>query len=125
MSCCCTPTYKLPNFNLAVDIWRGANPTTNPPDVSTTGQLTPGQLVIQASLPGGGGGFNTVTMFLKLPKLTDIRSTNGGMADVCEVPSGSGRFYNVTFVDDVSKGFATEFRLAILIQQAGWTPPYP
>jgi len=49
-----------------------------------------------------------------LPPHTDVRpalrSNVGG--DYIEVPSGSGRFYVVYQVEDVMKGFPTEYRWA-------------
>jgi hypothetical protein len=67
-------------------------------------------------------------MFLLLPPGTDIRSGVLGTADDVEVPAGSGRFYEVEFVDDVGKGFANEYRVALLIQTTAWGAwplPYP
>jgi len=126
MACCCTPSYQLPNFNLAVDIWRQTNPTSNPPDVSTDGQLTPGLFVTHVGLPGEGGAFDTATMFLKLPAGTDVRDNGAGAGgDTVEVPAGSQRFYTVGFVDDVSKGFSNEYRFAVLLKQSGWPQPIP
>src|SRR5262249_19000236 len=37
---------------------------------------------------------------LLLPALTDIRDASQGWSDLVEVPSGSGRWYAVTGVDD-------------------------
>lgn len=55
-------------------------------------------------------------MYLLLPALTDVRcAVCGAPPDVIEVPAGSGRCYFVSFVDDISKGFASEHRLALLV----------
>ena len=46
--------------------------------------------------------------------------------DVVEVPSGSGRWYQVNLVDDVVKGFTNEYRIATIVkigQNYGGTAP--
>lgn len=56
-----------------------------------------------------------VGMFYQLlfPALSDIRDLSNAITpDVVEVPSGSGRWYGVAYVDDVGKGFVNEYRLA-------------
>ena len=69
------------------------------------------------------------SMYLLLPPLTDVRgpvqySSLLDAGDCVEVPAGSGRFYAVTFVDDVGKGFLNEFRFAVL-QQVQTPVPLP
>lgn len=65
-------------------------------------------------------------MFLLLPKGTDIRSTVCGVApDVVEVPAGTGRYYSVEMVDDVARGFANEYRFAMVLQLKNWPAPIP
>jgi hypothetical protein len=68
------------------------------------------------------------SMHIALPKLTDVRGPQdmGGDPDQIECPAGTGRFYNVWFVDDVGKGFPNEYRIAGVVATIGsWTPPYP
>lgn len=123
--------FRLPNFNLPVNIWRATNFNVGPPDVVTVGNLSPGRFVSQSGdnpdlLPVG----NVVGyMVLRLPALTDIRDgQRGGIVDrdFAEVPAGSQRYYVVWQVDDVAKGFANEYRFALLVKaQAGWPFPYP
>ena len=58
---------------------------------------------------------DALTMQLLLPKLTDVRAGwNGGSPDLVEVPTGTHRFYLVGYVDDVAKGYANEYRIAIV-----------
>lgn len=61
-------------------------------------------------------GASSAGSSLLLPPFIDIRdpSTAGGVADLVEVPSASGRWYLVEVVDDVAKGFANEYRLAVI-----------
>ena len=51
---------------------------------------------------------------LLLPALTDIRDQSQGFSDLVECPSGSGRWYVVTGVDDFGKGFDNEHRVALI-----------
>jgi hypothetical protein len=49
------------------------------------------------------------------PHGTDIRDEScTPAADLLEVPTGSGRWYLVAYVDDVGKGFPNEYRMAIV-----------
>jgi hypothetical protein len=70
---------------------------------------------------GFSGGFG-LEMFLLLPQGADVRVffNTGGGGDTIEVPSSSGRFYEVVAVDDVSKGFPTEFRIAFIVPITAW-----
>ena len=121
--------FRTPNFNLAVSIWRFTSlPTTNPPDVVTTGNLTPGRRVQEGAVNGGLQGHS----YVLLPALTDVRGVIDGAVpsgDIMEVPTGSGRFYFVQWVEDVAKGFANEYRMAAAIHTVGLigvpTWPFP
>jgi len=120
--------YVVPTFNLSVNIWNwvgspGAFPPTNPPDVVTMGNLTPGKR--QAGTEQNGTSFN---MYLLLPRLTDILfnqwDLTGGTAWV-ECPAGSGRFYTCLQVDDIGKGFPNEHRFALITSLGAWPNPIP
>lgn len=52
---------------------------------------------------------------LLLPPGTDVRDrSNASGWDVVEVPAGTGRWYAVSVADDVGKGFANEYRIAVI-----------
>jgi hypothetical protein len=114
--------FRVPTFNLSVSIWRvlGLGGVYASPDVSTVGNLTMGR----RSLFGMASPTAIAAPFfcseLLLPALTDIRgSWNSVSPDCVEVPAGSGRFYTAVIVDDVAKGFANEYRMALLHQEVG------
>jgi len=125
--------YKLPVFNLVCNIKRP--PFANTPAIpsppyrlsSVSCQLAYGERM-NASSTGGTGfaGIPLQTMNLQLPKLTDIRGPQDSVSfDMVEVPAGSGRWYWVTFVDDIGKGFTNEHRTAgIFALEGGWVAPY-
>jgi hypothetical protein len=118
--------FVLPVFNVAVRIWRNGNPTTNPPDVTAVGNLSPGRLVganTEADWYGTlGGGW----MWLRLPRGTDVRDRKAPVGpDTVEVPGGTGRFYTAEWVDDISLGFTTEHRFACLRGVRDWPVPFP
>lgn len=118
--------YIVPAFPLIVNIWRNGNPTINPPDVVSPGNLSPGKRVMVAPILAPGLDPPQLLMEVLLPKLTDVRGWNAAAGpDTVEVPSGSGRFYSVAMVDDIGKGFTNEHRFAILRQTAPWPSPIP
>jgi hypothetical protein len=114
--------FTLPTFNLFCNVsTQGLYPTVR---ASFVCNLAYGRRVNVASTGGTLViGVPLVTMSLLLPPLVDVRgplSTTG--ADVIEVPAGSGRTYQVAFVDDIGKGFTNEHRVAILEQRSQPTP---
>lgn len=120
--------YTVPQFPLAVKIWHanvGPFPIVAAPDITTVGALRLRKDGIVAAV----GGTGPPSTLLLLPKGTDIRSTHFGgfVADSFECPAGSGRYYTVSFVEDVAKGFPNEYRCAVGYQRFntanGW--PYP
>lgn len=114
------PYYRIPVFNLPVNIWRGVfvgSPTfpTAPPDVTCLANLSPGRLVSNEE-----DGFGDFTRFLRVPACTDIRGAAaqlfaGYSGDMVECPAWSGRFYIVTDVEDQGLGFANEHRCAFIV----------
>ena len=126
-----TMPYSLPTFNLAVNIWRNAAPPPAPPAVVTFGNLTPGKRTIAFQKPANIAAIDTVFLhFLLLPAHTDIRAdVFTGNNDIVEVPAGTGRYYTVSHVEDVGKGFPNEHRMAWVEQDhsgaSGLPWPYP
>ena len=124
--------FHIPHFNLNANVWRFldglvTSPPLPPPDFTTVCNLQFGR-----KFADGYGG----EMWLLVPALTDIREYNlsgGGTAlDVVEVPAGSGRFYIISSIDDVGKGFANEYRVGIMEKAmyfwspiAAWDWPIP
>lgn len=129
--------FVLPKFNLVCDIYSGivgafpplALAGGTPRIAAQTCALAHGRLA--AHVHDSGTGFATVpipTMSLLLPKGVDVRGREswGAALDQVECPPGSNRWYCVTGVDDVGKGYPNEYRLAYI--QAiieTWHYPYP
>jgi len=121
--------YREPVYNLDVNIWHsGTTPPVGAPDVQTVGNLAWGKRV---NVPTAGvTGFLLpvlmMTMQLLLPAHTNIWGDPLLVSGcVVEVPAGTGRYYNVVFVDDLGKGFANEHRGAIISQALPWPHPIP
>lgn len=125
--------FRLPTFNLSVNIWRDGNAVGNPPDVQTAGNLVASRPDADPipSNPGSTTAAKIIAlglfgrfMTLLLPKLADVRPPGlgpGNWGDVIEVPAGSGRYYMTMWVDDVGKGFPNEHRYAYLIAMTNLT----
>lgn len=114
--------FTMPTFNLDCDIYRQGAGAYGSPDVTSLGNLTPGERSLLGVIAVSTS--NSTPMELLLPPHTDIRPEyNGLTADWVEVPSGSGRFYQVAYVDDIGKGFANEHRFALIVMvrfNSGW-----
>jgi hypothetical protein len=107
--------FTVPTFNLVCDVYTGPW-STKVLRLSPSCNLAIGRRTAQPSLDWGANAPQTHALpRLLLPALTDIRDGScNGVQDVVEVPSGSGRWYQVLGVDDVAKGFPNEFRFADL-----------
>lgn len=125
--------YVLPSFNLLCNIYDSfaltlpVTPPGPPRLADQVCQLTYGRRVQVMSTGGtGSAGVPLQTMNLLLPPLTDVRGPQDSFErDVVECPSGSGRWYVVSFVDDIGKGFANEHRTASIVAVfGGWVAPY-
>lgn len=129
--------YRVPTFNLLCSFglpllagWPGSPAGLVFRVVDQPCNLARGRRV-NFGASGGPGGSPSFMMNLLLPSLTDIRglnsfTANGNRCDVVEVPQGSGRWYGTSWVDDVGKGFANEFRVANVVPIGStWATPYP
>jgi hypothetical protein len=112
--------YVIPTMPIVCNIWWNYTPGGNmyvvPDVVNASCNLSPGKRTFFYTPSVFTSPVWLCPMELLLPPLTDIRTTDQltGQTCVVEVPSGSLRFYQVTFVDDIAKGFANEHRFAIL-----------
>src|ERR1700687_3457715 len=105
--------FRVPTFNLAVNIWRSTNSVYAAPDVQTNGNLSPAGKGYPVRAIGMLASTPSNYMLLRLPAGTDIRPTANSVAgDTVECPAGSKRFYTVTGVDDVARGFPNQYRFA-------------
>lgn len=110
--------FTLPAFNLTVDIYSGPW-LTRSLRVSVMGNFASGRRgrVLPEFDQVATNAFNGPG-YLLIPAGTDIRDLNCNQADndIVEIPSGSGRWYGVAFVDDIGKGFSNEHRLAVVLK---------
>jgi len=120
MACHCGPP-RVPSFNIVYNVWQGYFGLI-PPGIPATFLNLPCQLCMGELVVNGGLALTT-GMFLKLPARTDIHWARGGGQDVVEVPAGTGRFYKVTYADDVGRGFLNEYRVAYISMAV--PPPVP
>jgi hypothetical protein len=117
--------FNIPVFNLKAFIYHHAGQDMNHPgvpDLEVSCNLANGRIAhvpLWLARPPSPDRLSMSSSLL-LPKGTDIRdqSCEGG-PDVVEVPIFSGRFYWVTYVDDIAKGFSNEHRWAVI--QKIWT----
>jgi hypothetical protein len=126
--------FRVPTFNLLCNIVTiGAGPfppapgppyrLTNQPCALVYGRRVSTMLIELKATPT----FTVACMHCLLPALTDVRGIQDTVApDLLECPAGSGRWYVVTSVDDIGKGYPNEHRTAEMFTvQGSWTAPYP
>lgn len=120
--------FAPPQTPLVCNIFQGQGgriaPPAGPSQTNVPCQL---RMVKTGYMAGLAGASSAPIMALLLKAGTDIRPPHAGSpaGDAVEVPAGSGRFYTVTAVDDVAKGFANEYRMATITyspNRAGWWP---
>lgn len=116
--------YSVPRMDLTARVWTFGSGPPALPRLSTPCQLRGVSSTVAVAF-NPSFGF-TMPMLLCVPEGTDLRdaSTLSGK-DLIEVPAGSGRTYQVQYVDDIAKGFSNEWRFAIITKVGLWPTPIP
>lgn len=122
--------FRLPTMPLFCDIYTGIAGPALPPGPVRLHIKCQLRFLRSANVEGAISQQGTNGMMLLVMPLTDIRMKGfGTFADVVECPSGTGRFYTVSGVDDVAKGFPNEYRAATMWslnnRLGAWPFPYP
>ena len=112
-------SFVLPDFSLSVDIYTGPF-VGRVLRLTLNGNLAMGKRTALSVLPIDPADSTTgLSPQLLLPAGTDVRDVScsgAGLADIVDCPSGSGRWYIVTNVDDIGKGYSNEHRVASLLK---------
>lgn len=124
--------YILPVFNLRCNIFTRVAPPWTTPRLNVECNLAFSRRAAVATNWWNQNEFG-ILMYLLLPAGTDVRDNSGfggsaASADIVEVPAGTGRFYLVSSVDDIGKGFANEHRCALITKafaDVGGTGTFP
>jgi len=116
--------FTPPTFNLVADIYEVTSSTTKVLRLSSPCNLAMGRRPAYVWLGASSYSvFQGLTPALLLPALTDIRDQfQGGNDDIVECPQGSGRWYCVSGVEDVGKGFSNEYRVATMQKIGNYAP---
>lgn len=119
--------YSQPVYNITVNLWRFGTPTSDPPDDTPIANFAWGKRVNfhdGATYPTQDW---TPTMTLLVPTGENIRGdvNTDGEPDTAEIPAGSGRFYEVLYVDFIGCGFPNEHLGAVVRMVRGMGPPPP
>lgn len=107
--------YTLPEFNIQVDVYSVTGGVKTFRE-RVVGNLAMGKRHAWAFGAGSiGSGVAGLAPVLLLPPLTDVRDKSCTLEpDVVDCPAESGRWYVVSAVDDIGKGFDNEHRCATL-----------
>lgn len=116
--------YNPPTFNLKCDIYTGPWLTKVLRASNVDCNLALGRRVQQQGNDYANLSYGPAAPNLLLPLGTDVRDgANASGQDIVECPAGTGRWYQVTAVDDVGKGFSNEYRLAALCKISAFLDP--
>jgi hypothetical protein len=111
--------FTVPTFNLLCDVYSGPWPTKSLRISDLPCNLAAARPAKSTAVENEGELWINGYMTLLVPALTDLRMLGQGVQnDILEVPAGTGRWYQLNFVDDVGKGFSNEHRMALLVQIA-------
>jgi hypothetical protein len=120
--------YRLPTFNVTINLWRFGVAVADPPSNSPVTNFNVGRRI-------GGGDYFTdppprawyATSWLLLPKNTVIVGDIAGrdQGDTAEIPAGSGTYYHVFWADRSALGFPNEHMAAIVAQVVSPVPHPP
>lgn len=107
--------YVVPAMPTAVNIWTNGVSVLLPPRVITVCQLRFNPALTAQNY-----------VSLLLPAGTDVRGNyHSSGSDTVEVPAGSGRFYEVEWMDDTALGFTNVHRQAVCVWKAPFITPTP
>lgn len=110
--------YTVPTFPITCNIFTGPWLTKTLRIADQVCNLGQGRRVLSTvGFDAPQFGFAPAQTQLLLPPGVDIRDPfNVGDPDVIECPAGSGRWYEVSCVDDFGKGFTNEHRYALIVK---------
>lgn len=107
--------YRLPTFNLTVNVWRNGVNHANPPAFTVMGNFNLGRRVAFLPTPLAQVVSWLWIRYLLVPTGTDLRGLLQATGkDQVEVPAGSGRYFDVWDVEYVGEGFANQHLRAAL-----------
>ena len=112
--------YSLPDFNLTIGHFRSFAPYSF--STKTSLGTFMGQLRGYGAHPRVTARYSTTSVdypsgwSVLCPPATDLRDAlcSSASFDLLEIPSASGRWYIVNYVDDIARGFPNQYRLGIL-----------
>jgi hypothetical protein len=108
--------FTLPQFPLTCEIFSGPYLARVSRATSVCNLALGRRGVVLPDFEFGTTQIATGPTYVLFPPGTDVRDMNCNIPaqDLLELPQGSGRWYSVSLVDDVGKGFANEHRYAIV-----------
>jgi len=118
-------SFSVPEFPVVCGIWRNGLQFTDPPSLTAPCNVALGRRTV---VLGRNQAFEADAAVVQLlfPRGTDVRdNTQPGGRDVVEVPLGSGRIYEVEYVNDLGTGFSNEHRVALVQKLIPWPAPLP
>lgn len=121
-------SFVVPDFNLVCDVYTGPWLTKVLRISALRCNLAAGRRVQQLANDFWSTPVGAAVPTLLVPAGSDVRDdANSSGADIIEVPAGTGRWYQVTLVDDSGKGYPNEYRRVAIAKIADRVNPalYP
>ena len=121
-------SYRLPVFNLRVNVWHDGHYVTDPPDLTPVANFNLGRRVGQmqeGEVIPGPGPFGYVWLLTPMGTAIIGDRLAAVVGDCVEVPQGSGIYYHVAFSERSALGFPNEHVSSIMYQIPALLPPPP
>lgn len=120
-------SYRLPVFNVTVNVWRFVTPVTDPPDLSPVVNFNVGKRVgqmLEGEVVPGIGPFGYSWVLAPIGTVIIGDTDSGGFGDTLEIPQGSGRYYHCMWSEISAMGFANMHVAALVVRLPNApTPP--
>ncbi len=120
--------YRLPVFNVRVNVWHDGHFVTDPPDLSPIGNFNLSKRVahfLEGELIPGPGPFGYIWLLTPIGTAIVGDRLDTVVGDCVEVPQGAGIYYHVAFSERSALGFANEHVASLLYQIPPLLPPPP
>lgn len=118
--------YRLPVFNVRVNVWHDGHFVTDPADLTPFANFNVGRRIgqmMEGEVIPGPGPFGYMWLLTPIGTAIVGDRLDTVVGDCVEVPQGSGLYYHVAFSERSALGFPNEHVASLLYQIPALLPP--